>query len=89
MGDLVYSVHSGDFVAVPVVLVGAASGFWLINATLRRMDIVEFTQRSGDFFGGLLLVSVGAAMGFARGATPSLALAVLLGVLPLFCQRVF
>ena len=68
-------------------LVGAVGGVWLINATLRRMDIVELTQQSSDFFNGLLLVSVGAAMGFARGATGSLALVVVLGGLAFFAAR--
>jgi hypothetical protein len=69
-------------------LVGMIMGLWLINATLCRMEITEFRERSADLFDGLLLALIGTAMGAVFEGTLGLALAVIACALVLFVSRI-
>ena len=62
VGVLLVGMGTASALGIPSVLVGMIAGAWLINATSRRIAVLETMDCIRDFIEGVFLVLVGAVL---------------------------
>ena len=65
VGVLLVGIGTAGALGVPSVFIGLIAGAWLINATSRRVAVLETMDRIRDFVEGTLLVLIGAVLPMA------------------------